>query len=151
MCCCLPQPLDAVNYNCCHVVFHIIAGTKERFEGQTHPQHPQNYTRLLGGLLPIHLTHWRGAQGLMWGARGPFLLAAAMVGYGCVCCYWPLEANLRSTYCRNRKNFLRKYFFYSYKPVGAAPRKQCFTTEAVPYHRVFCIIIISLYLGICCW
>jgi hypothetical protein len=40
---------------------------------------PQNYTRLLRGLLPIHSSCWRGAQGLMWGARRPFLLAAAMV------------------------------------------------------------------------
>jgi hypothetical protein len=75
---------------------------------------PQNYTRLLGGLLPIHLTHWRGAQGFMWGTRGPFLPAAAMVGYGCVGPCWPLEAYVRSTYCRNSKNCLRKYFFYSY-------------------------------------
>jgi hypothetical protein len=45
---------------------------------------PQKYIRLLGGLSPIHSTRWRGAQGLMWGARGPFLPAAAMVGYGCV-------------------------------------------------------------------
>ncbi len=49
------------------------------FEGHKHPQPPQKYIRKLGGLLPIHLTHRRGAQGLMWGARGPFLLAAAMV------------------------------------------------------------------------
>ncbi len=75
---------------------------------------PQNYIRLLGGLLPIHTLHWRGAQGLMWGTRGPFLLAAVMVGYGCVGQCWPLEANIRSTYCRNSKNCLRKYFFYSY-------------------------------------
>jgi hypothetical protein len=33
----------------------------------------------LGGLLPIHSTRLRGAPGLMWGARGPFLPAAAMV------------------------------------------------------------------------
>ncbi len=45
---------------------------------------PQKYVRLLRGLSPIHSTHRRGAQGLMWGARGPFPLAAAMVGYGCV-------------------------------------------------------------------
>jgi hypothetical protein len=45
---------------------------------------PKKYIRLLGVLLPIHLTHWRRAQGLMWGARGPFPPAAAMVGYGCV-------------------------------------------------------------------
>jgi hypothetical protein len=44
----------------------------------------KNYIRLLGGLLPIHLTRQGGEQGLMWGARGPFPLAAAMVGYGCV-------------------------------------------------------------------
>jgi hypothetical protein len=40
---------------------------------------PPNYIRLLGGLPTIHLTHWIGAQGLMWGTRGPFLPAAAMV------------------------------------------------------------------------
>ncbi len=45
---------------------------------------PKSYIRLLGGLSPIHLTHQRGVQGLMWGTRGPFLPAAAMVGYGCV-------------------------------------------------------------------
>jgi hypothetical protein len=45
---------------------------------------PKNYIRLLGGLSPIHSTRWRGGQGLMCGTRGPFPLAAAMVGYGCV-------------------------------------------------------------------
>jgi hypothetical protein len=45
---------------------------------------PKKYIRLLGGLLPINLTHQRRAQDLMWGTRGPFLPAAAMVGYGCV-------------------------------------------------------------------
>ncbi len=45
---------------------------------------PENYIRLLRGLSPIYLMHWRGAQGLMWGNRGLFLLAVAMVGYGCV-------------------------------------------------------------------
>jgi hypothetical protein len=39
---------------------------------------PPKYIRKLVGLSPIHLMHWRGAQGLMWGARGPFLPAAAM-------------------------------------------------------------------------
>ena len=39
---------------------------------------PKNYSRLLGGLSPIHLTRLRGAQGIMWGTRGPFLLAAVM-------------------------------------------------------------------------
>ncbi len=45
---------------------------------------PKKYICLLGGLLPIHSTCRRGAQGLMWGARGPFPPAAAMVGHGCV-------------------------------------------------------------------
>jgi hypothetical protein len=44
---------------------------------------PKSYILLLGGLSPIHSMRWRGAKGLMWGARGPFLPAAAMVGYGC--------------------------------------------------------------------
>ncbi len=45
---------------------------------------PKNYICLLGGLLPINSTCRRRAQGLMWGTRGPFPPAAAMVGYGCV-------------------------------------------------------------------
>ncbi len=57
----------------------IIAKTWECFEGHIHPQTPQNYTRLLRGLSPIHLMHWHEVQGLMWGARGAFLPAAAMV------------------------------------------------------------------------
>jgi hypothetical protein len=75
---------------------------------------PKNYIPLLGGSSPIHLTPRRGAQGLMWGTREPFLLAAAMVGYGCVGRCWPLKAYVRSTYCRNSKNCLRKYYFYFY-------------------------------------
>jgi hypothetical protein len=44
---------------------------------------PKSYIHLLGGLSPIHLTHRCGAKGLVWGARGLFPPAAAMVGYGC--------------------------------------------------------------------
>ncbi len=51
----------------------IITITLECFEGHTHHKNPQNYTRLLGGLLPIHSIRWCGAQGLMWGARRNFL------------------------------------------------------------------------------
>jgi len=40
----------------------IIAGTKERFEGHTPPQHPQNYIRLLGGSPPINLTRRNETQ-----------------------------------------------------------------------------------------
>jgi hypothetical protein len=74
----------------------------------------KNYIRLLGGLLPIHSTCLRGVKGLMWVTRGPYLLAAAMVGYGCVGRCWQLEANVRLTNCMNSKNCLQKYFFYSY-------------------------------------
>jgi hypothetical protein len=57
----------------------IIAGTKEHFEGHTHPRPPPKYICKLRRLSSIHLKHWRGAQGLILGARGPFLPAAAMV------------------------------------------------------------------------
>ncbi len=40
---------------------------------------PKNYIRKLGRLSSINLACRRGAQGLMWGARGLFLPAAAMV------------------------------------------------------------------------
>jgi hypothetical protein len=53
------------------------------FLGPCTPQQPQKLYSLVWGLLPIHLTRRRGAKGLVWGARGAFLLAAAMVGYGC--------------------------------------------------------------------
>jgi hypothetical protein len=33
---------------------------------------PKKYIRLLGGLSPIHLMCWGGAQGLMWGTGGHF-------------------------------------------------------------------------------
>ncbi len=73
---------------------------------------PTKYIHLLGGLLSIKSMHLRGVQGLMWGTRWPFPPAVAMVGYGCVGRCWPLEANIRSTYCRNSKNCLRKYFLF---------------------------------------
>ena len=64
----------------------IIVGTKERFEGHKPPHSPQNYTRLLRGLSPIHLTRCWGAWGLIWGVRGSFLPASALVvDVGCVC------------------------------------------------------------------
>jgi hypothetical protein len=40
---------------------------------------PPKYIHKLVGLSSIHSKHWRRAQGLMWGARGPFLPTAAMV------------------------------------------------------------------------
>ena len=57
----------------------IIAGTKERIEGHTPPQHPQNYIRLLRGSLPINLMRQHEAQCLVWGIRWAFLPSAAMV------------------------------------------------------------------------
>jgi hypothetical protein len=40
---------------------------------------PKEYIRKLGGLSPIHSMHRGGAQSLVWGTRGPFPPAAAMV------------------------------------------------------------------------
>jgi hypothetical protein len=40
---------------------------------------PPKYICKLGGLSPIHSKRWLEAQGLMWGARGPFPPAATMV------------------------------------------------------------------------
>ena len=62
------------------VVVAVGWATKsECFEGHAHPNSPKNYIRLLGVLLPIHSTRRRGAKGHVWGARGPFPPAAAMV------------------------------------------------------------------------
>ncbi len=74
----------------------------------------KNYIPMLKGLSPIHSMRWSRAKGLTWGTRGPYLLAAAMVGYGCVGQWWQLEANIRSIYCGNSKNCLQKFFFNSY-------------------------------------
>ncbi len=56
---------------------------------------------------------WRGAQGLMGGARGPFLPATALVDYGCVGWCWPLEAYVRLTYLGIEKKIYGG-IFYSY-------------------------------------
>ncbi len=40
---------------------------------------PKKYIRKLGRLSSIYLKRRRGVQGLMWGARGPFPPATAMV------------------------------------------------------------------------
>jgi hypothetical protein len=57
----------------------IIAGTKECFEGCNTLKPPKKYICKLGGVSSTHLKHQRGAQGLMWGTRGPFLPTAAIV------------------------------------------------------------------------
>jgi hypothetical protein len=57
----------------------IIAGTNERFEGLNTLNPPKKYIHKLRGLSPIHSRRRCGAQGLMWGAWGPFPPAAAMV------------------------------------------------------------------------
>ncbi len=44
---------------------------------------PKSYICLLRGLSPIHSMCWGGVKGLVWGARGPFSPAVAMIGYGC--------------------------------------------------------------------
>ncbi len=47
--------------------------------------------------------HWRGAQGLMWGARGPFLPAAAMV----VAVVTPVVFCAKATEKRNKNRNLQ--------------------------------------------
>ncbi len=91
-----------------------IATTLQCFEGHAHPQQPQKLYPHAWGVVAHLLDHRSGAKGLMWGTRGPYSPAAAMVSYGCVGQWWQLEANVRSTYCKNSKNCLRKYFYYSY-------------------------------------
>ncbi len=59
---------------------------------------PKEYIRKLGGLSPIHSKHQRGVQGLMWGARGPFPPAAAMV----VVVVTPLVLCAKATEKRNK-------------------------------------------------
>ncbi len=58
---------------------------------------PKEYIRKLGGLSPIHSTRWRRVQGLMWGARGPFPLAVAMV----VAVVMPVVFSAKATEKRN--------------------------------------------------
>ncbi len=72
--------------------------TLECFEGHKHPhpQHPQKLHSLAQGGCRLSILRISGrAQGLMWGAGGPFLPVAAMGSYGCVGRCWPLEANVR--------------------------------------------------------
>ena len=54
---------------------------------------PKNYIRLLGGLSPIHLSRHCGTWGLIWGIRGQFQPAAAMVVTVVVCVCSVLEHN----------------------------------------------------------
>jgi hypothetical protein len=56
-----------------------IASTFECFEGYTHHEHPQKLYQLAWGVAAHQFEGWHGAQGFMWGANGPFLLAAAVV------------------------------------------------------------------------
>ncbi len=89
-----------------------ISTASKWFEGHKHPQHPPKNICLIRGLSPIHLMRWYGAQGLMWGARGPFPPPAAMFRYGCVDRCWPLEAGVRSDYCRNSKIVYGSIFLF---------------------------------------
>jgi hypothetical protein len=52
---------------------------RSAFESHKHPHPPKKYIHKLRGLSPIYSMRWHRAQGLMWGTRGPYPLAAAMV------------------------------------------------------------------------
>jgi hypothetical protein len=75
---------------------------------------PKEYIHKLGGLLPIHLNHQHGAQGLMWGARGSFPPAAAMV----VAVVMPVVFCAKATEKRNENTklswWLKKVYLYQY-------------------------------------
>ncbi len=110
---------------------------------------PKNYIRLLGGLSPIHLTCWHRAQGLMWGTRGPFPPAVAVVGYGCVGRCWPLEAYVRSINCRNSKNYLRKYFYSYVDPIHSWHLTRQLNKEDLDLHTlVFSCFLCPIFYGI---
>ncbi len=74
---------------------------------------PKEYIRKLGRLSPIHSMHQRRAQGLMWGARGPFPPAAAMV----VAVVTPVVFCAKATEKRNKNTkiswWLPKFLFFT--------------------------------------
>jgi hypothetical protein len=89
----------------------VIAGTKERLRSINTLNPPKKYIRNLEGLSPIHSTRQRGAQGLVWGARGALPPAAAMV----VAVVTPVVFCPKATEKRNKKTkiscLLRKSLF----------------------------------------
>jgi hypothetical protein len=95
-----------------HSDFVAMHHRRKHFEGHKHPQRPQKYIRKLGGLSPINLMRQCRAQGLMWGARGPFLPAAAMV----VAVVTPVVFCAKATERQNKNTkiscLLQKKFIY---------------------------------------
>jgi hypothetical protein len=94
---------------------------------------PKEYIRKLGGLTPIHSKCQCRAQGLMWGARGEFPPAAAMV----VAVVAPVVFCAKATEKRNKNTkiiwWLPKSLFitiycktycYSYIPNSSVVRAQ---------------------------
>ncbi len=80
----------------------------------THPQPPPKYIRKLGRLSSIYSKRRRGAQGLMWGARGSFPPVVAMV----VAVVAPVVFCPKATEKRNKNTkiswWLPKKFIYNY-------------------------------------
>ncbi len=75
---------------------------------------PKKYIRKLGRLSSIYSKHRCVAQGLMWGARGPFPPVAAMV----VAVMTPIVFCAKATEKRNKNTkiswWLPKKFIYNY-------------------------------------
>jgi hypothetical protein len=84
---------------------------------------PQNYIQKLGGLSLIHLTRRRGAQGLMWCARGAFLPAAAMV----VAVVTPVVFCAKATEKRNKNTKISWWL----------PKSSFFTNQIVLQYLLF--------------
>jgi hypothetical protein len=66
---------------------------------------PPKYTRKHGRLPFIYLKHQRGAQGLMWGSRGQFLPAAALV----VAVVTPVVFCAKATEKRNKNTKISRW------------------------------------------
>jgi hypothetical protein len=92
----------------------IIAGTKEHFESHKHPQPPQKIHPQPQEVVTHLFKALHGAQGLMWGNRGSFLPAVAMV----VAVVMPVVFCAKATEKRNKNTkiswWLSKKFTYNY-------------------------------------
>ncbi len=105
----------------------IIARSALRAINTLNP--PKKYIRKLRGLLPIHLTRRCGAQGLMWGTRGPFLPAAAMV----VTVVMPVVFCAKATEKQNKNTKI-----------------SCFLPKSL-FNNIYCKTYCNSYTANCAW
>jgi hypothetical protein len=75
---------------------------------------PKKYIHKLGRLSSIYSKRWRGAQGLMWGVRGPFPPAAAMIVAVVMLVVFCAEATEKRNKNTKISWWLPKKFIYNY-------------------------------------